>query len=147
MVLEVTAATKSDADRIADIHMAAFGTNMLLLAQFLTLAIRDQLRDCIAQKASDDLRDPNIAVRIVRDHDQIIAFAKWSLPVSTSKTYEEAPWNWPQGTNYSVLDEWTEKSEAVKERILGNSLSYRKLPEFSSFRRVWKTFMISLASN
>jgi hypothetical protein len=152
MLLELMVATESDADRIADIHMAAFGTNVLLLAQFPTPAIRDQLRDCIAQKAADDIRDPNIAVNVVRDQDQIISFAKWSLPVAASETHVEAPWIWPEGTNLPVLDEWTEKAELAKQRILGDTPSYRKLLDLSlqafiafhsSFvKRSWKTFMV-----
>lgn len=127
MPLELTIATESDADRIADIHMAAFGTNLLLLAQFPTPAIRDQLRNCIVQKAADDIRDPNIAVPVVRDQDQIVSFAKWSLPVSASETYEEALWIWPEGTNLLVLDEWTKRAEVAKQKVLGDSPSYCKL--------------------
>ena len=64
--VNVTIADLSDAGRIADVHMAAFGSNALLLAQFPTPAVRDQLRDCIAKKAADDIQDPNIAVLVVR---------------------------------------------------------------------------------
>lgn len=155
MLLKLMAATESDADRIADIHMAVFGTNLLLFAQFPTRAIRDQLRDCIAQKAAHDIRDPNIAVKVVRDQDQVISFAKWSLPVAASETHVEAPWIWPEGSNLLVLDEWTEKAELAKQRILGDTPSYRKLLDLSLqafvafhstfVKKSWRTFMISLA--
>ncbi|KAL6717454.1 hypothetical protein ACLMJK_005369 [Lecanora helva] len=129
MKYEVTAAALSDADRIADIHMAAFGANVLLLAQFPTLAIRDQLRKCIAQKAADDIRDPYVAVLIARDQHQIISFAKWSLPVLEAQSYVEAPWKWPEGTNYSVLNEWTQKVEDAQSKTLRDSPSYRTDPD------------------
>ena len=121
---QVTMAGESDADRIADVHMAAFGSNALLCAQFPTPAVRDRLRDCIARKALDDIRDPNIAVLVVRDQDRVMSFAKWSLPVAASETYVETPWIWPEGTNFPVLNEWTEKAEQAYLRILGESTSY-----------------------
>ena len=131
MNFEVTAAAESDADLIADVHMAAFSSNALLLAQFPTPAIRDQLRNRIAQKAADDIRDPNIAVLVVRDQDKIVSFAKWSLPVSASETYVEAPWLWPEGTNFPVLNEWTKKVEQAQQKALGELPSYRMLADLS----------------
>ena len=118
-----------DADRIADIHMAAFGTNLLLQAQFPTPAIRDELRGCIARKALADIHDAKTAVLIVQDEgeqNKIIGFAKWHLPVSVSEDYEEPVWLWPAGTNLAVLDEWTEIVEAAKQRIIGNEPYYRQ---------------------
>lgn len=131
MSLKVTVAAASDAGRIADIHMAAFSSNALLLEQFPTPAIRNQLRDCIAKKAADDIRDPNIAVLVARDQDEIVSFAKWSLPVSAVGTYVEAPWLWPEGTNFSILNEWTEKIEQAQQTVLGELPSYRELPDLS----------------
>ncbi|KAI4227510.1 MAG: hypothetical protein L6R36_002350 [Xanthoria steineri] len=124
MVYPVEVALETDANRIADIHMAAFGTNALLRAQFPTPDVRTQLRNCIATKAAADIRDPNIAVLVVRDQDKIVSFAKWSLPVSTSETYVEAPWVWPEGTDLEVLGEWTEKMEEAQQRALGERPSY-----------------------
>ncbi|KAL8844817.1 MAG: hypothetical protein Q9176_000917 [Flavoplaca citrina] len=121
----VTAAVEHDADRIADVHMAAFGSNALLLAQFPTRDVRTQLRDCIAKKAADDIRDPYIAVLVVHDQDKIVSFAKWSLPITASEAYVEEPWAWPDGTNFHVLREWTGKVEEAQQRILGELPSYR----------------------
>ncbi|KAL8977943.1 MAG: hypothetical protein Q9205_006359 [Flavoplaca limonia] len=120
----VTAAVEHDADRIADVHMAAFGSNALLLAQFPTPDVRTQLRDCIAKKAADDIRDPYIAVLVVHDQDKIVSFAKWSLPITASEAYVEEPWAWPDGTNFHVLREWTGKVEEAQQRILGELPSY-----------------------
>lgn len=137
MVYPVEVALETDANRIADIHMAAFGTNALLRAQFPTPDVRTQLRNCIATKAAADIRDPNIAVLVVRDQDKIVSFAKWSLPVSTSETYVEAPWVWPEGTDLEVLGEWTEKMEEAQQRALGERPSYREFDLSLHFKTSW----------
>jgi len=131
MASEPTFATESDASRIADIHMAAFGSNPLFLAQFPTPTIRHQLRSRIAQKAADDIRDPHIAVLVVRDQNRVVSFAKWSLPVEASAIYVEAPWVWPEGTDLAVLKQWTEMVEGAKQRAVGGLPAYRRL--FGSF--------------
>ena len=133
MALELSVALESDADRIAAVHMAAFGTNALLQAQFPTAAIREQLQLCIAKKAVDDIKDPKTAVLVVRHQNEVISFAKWSLPVLASERYVEPPWQWPEGTNYAVLDPWTERVEVAKEKILGDAPHYRKLLRDSLF--------------
>ena len=127
MALELSVALESDADRIAAVHMAAFGSNALLQAQFPTAAIRRQLEICIAKKALDDINDPKTAVLVVRHQNEVISFAKWSLPVLNSEPYVEPPWQWPEGTDYAVLDPWTERVEAAKQKVLGDAPHYRKL--------------------
>ena len=108
--------------------MAAFGTNAMLLAQFPTPATREKLQICIAEKALADIRDPKIAVLVVRDDDEVISFAKWSLPVlEEGETYVEAPWLWPEGTNWEVLDQWAGVVESAKDRVIGEVPCYRKL--------------------
>ena len=129
MPLNLSEASELDVERISEIHMAAFGPNVMLQAQFPTPAIRDQLKACIATKASADIRDANTAVLVVRDaenRNEIISFAKWHLPVSASEAYDEPPWLWPEGTDLAVLDEWTEIVEAAKQTILGDQPCYRK---------------------
>ena len=129
-MLNVFEATESDAGAIAAIHMAAFGSNALLLAQFPTPAIRDELQTCIAEKAAADIRDPKIAVLVVRDQDSIISFAKWHLPVKSSEEYSETPWRWPKGTNLAILDTWAKKVESAEESHLGDTPCYRKYWRF-----------------
>ena len=126
MTLKLTYASEENASRIADIHMAAFATNVMLLAQFPTPAIRDGLRAAIARKALDDIRDHHTAVLLVQDSElesEIICFAKWSLPSSTSEN--EAPWIWPEGTRLDILDQWTQKVEGAKSKVLGDEPCYR----------------------
>ncbi|KAK3324478.1 putative GNAT family acetyltransferase [Cercophora scortea] len=125
MPLVLSTAEESDIEQIADIHMAAFGPNILLQAQFPTPSAREELKRCIAEKALDDIRDPKTQVLVVRDDDDIIiSFAKWSLPVKENEDYTEPPWRWPDETNHEVLNAWTEKVDAAKECIIGNSPNY-----------------------
>ena len=128
MTLEIIFATAQDAVRIADIHMAAFADNGMLLAQFPSPAIREGLRNAIMRKANDDIRDPHTAVLLVRDthsDNTIISFAKWNLPSST--TDNESPWVWPNGTRVDILNHWTEKVENTMKKILGDEPCYRKM--------------------
>lgn len=128
MPLHVSSAPETDASRIAAIHMAAFGTNAMLLARFLTPAIREKHQICIAEKALADIKDPKSAVLVVRDEDEMISFAKWSLPVrQDGETYAEAPWLWPEGTDWEVLDRWAEVVESAKDRVIEEVPCYRKL--------------------
>ena len=130
MVLRLCEASASDASRIADIHMAAFGSNVMLQAQFPTPAIRNELRKCIAEKAVADINDSETAVLVVRDDgdEEIISFAKWALPVSPAEEayYTEPPWRWPEGTNRAILERWTGKVDAAQKKILGDAPCYRK---------------------
>ena len=127
MALTLYPASESDAECIADIHMAAFSANAMLRAQFPSAAIRSELRRCVAQKALDDMRDPKKAVLIVKDGNDIISFAKWDLPVFEGETYVERPWVWPEGTNLAILHEWMEKVKGAEERVIGGQECYRKL--------------------
>lgn len=51
MALTISAAEESDADRIAEIHLAAFLSNLMLLAQLPTPAAREGLRISLVKKA------------------------------------------------------------------------------------------------
>ena len=133
MNLHVSPALETDAQRIAAIHMAAFGSNPMLLAQFPSPTVRQNLQLCIATKALADIRDPQIAVLVVRDSDEaedeeIISFAKWDLPVlsKTETAHAETPWQWPEGTDWEVLERWSEVVESTKEAIVGGTPCYRK---------------------
>ena len=125
MTLKLTFASEKDAYRIADIHMATFPTNGMLLAQFPTSAIRDVLRDSIVLKALSDMRDPHTRMLVVQDSElegEIISFAKWSLPSSTSDN--EVPWSWPEGTRFDLLEQWTQRAEGAKSRVLKDEPCY-----------------------
>ncbi|WEW57466.1 hypothetical protein PRK78_002933 [Emydomyces testavorans] len=126
MTLTLSRAKESDAPRIADIHMAAFGNNAMLLAQFPTPAVREGLWKSLVDKVIAEMRDSKWAILVVLNQKgEVISFAKWCLPVLESENYEEPPWRWPQGTKMAILDEWTEKVEAASEKILGTTPCYR----------------------
>ncbi|KAK7918284.1 hypothetical protein PG985_010158 [Apiospora marii] len=130
--LQMRAATLDDAPRIAEIHMAAFGRNAMLHAQFPTLAIRKELQACIKDKAYADITDPKTTVLVVASSDgpedtngTIIAFAKWSHPVLPNEDYVEPPWVWPEGTDLDTLGAWIAKAAEVESRsIVGDSPCY-----------------------
>ncbi|KAL1956729.1 hypothetical protein VTO42DRAFT_6879 [Malbranchea cinnamomea] len=126
MSLTLCTAVESDAARIADIHMAAFGNNQLLLAQFPSPAVREALKTTIAEKTIAEMRDPKWAILVVKnEQSEIISFAKWCRPVEPEENYREPPWRWPAGANFDVLSEWTVKVEAETERVLGKTPCYR----------------------
>ena len=62
-------AIRQDAPRIAEIHMAAFGRNAMLHAQFPTPATREALQTCIRDKAVADIEDPKTTVLVVTSSD------------------------------------------------------------------------------
>jgi hypothetical protein len=55
-----------DAARIAEIHMAAFGSNSMLLAMFPSVAIRQAVQHIIELKALADIQDSNTTVLTVQ---------------------------------------------------------------------------------
>jgi hypothetical protein len=83
MVVRVSVAAPAHSARIAEIHMAAFGSNVMLLAQFPTEKVRKGLERLIELKARADIEDPKTTV--------IIAWApseddpKSSTPEQSSK--------------------------------------------------------------
>ncbi|KAF4211780.1 hypothetical protein CNMCM8980_008688 [Aspergillus fumigatiaffinis] len=126
MAFTLDTARETDAPRIADIHMAAFHTNGMLLAQFPTPAVRKGLWTSLVDKVIKEIRDPKWEVLVVReDDDRVVSFAKWCLPVSESAVYEEEPWVWPEGTNMAILNAWTEKVEQAADKVMGKTPCYR----------------------
>jgi len=134
MPLTLSIATEAEAEsvaqRIADIHMNAFGSNYMLLAQFPTPAVREGLRQSIFRKAIDDINDSKTTVVLVKDGDEIISFAKWVDPIREGESYEEPPWHWPEGTRLDILDDWTGRVEKASDEVLGSRPHYRKLRDF-----------------
>ena len=155
MSLILAYAEPFDVARIAEIHMAAFGANEMLQAQFPTPAVRAALKTSIEMKALDDIKDPKTSVMVVWDvlqseeilnvegelrgtvqvqdgrdaykrKGKIISFAKWSHPIAEGEDYIEPPWVWPEGTATEVLDNWSRKLEEAQERVIGRKPCYRK---------------------
>jgi ribosomal protein S18 acetylase RimI-like enzyme len=155
MLLRCCIAEPKDAPRIAEIHMAAFASNAMLLAQFRSAEVRHALQHSIRLKAVADIEDPNTTVLIVKrggvhtmldekesssslgtssSDGSIIAFAKWAHPTKPDDEYEEPPWVWPEGTALDVLDGWTRLVEEAQTTAMGSQACYRKsLSRFGMF--------------
>lgn len=124
--MTLTQGALSDAPRIADIHLAAFQHNDMLLAQFPTESVRRGLWSSVVDKTVAEMLDPQWRVMVVKDENQdLISFAKWCLPVPESVDYNEQPWEWPDGTNLDVLEKWTARVEAAGDEVLGTTPCYR----------------------
>ncbi|KAI0967588.1 putative GNAT family acetyltransferase [Xylaria arbuscula] len=149
MPLKLYPAVPADADRISEIHMAAFASNAMLLAQFPAPHVRDGLRESIRLKALADIDDPKISVLVVRDipsdsdasnltgieasshhrgaatKGQVIAFAKWSHAIPKDEEYEETAWIWPPGTNMKILESWGKATEEGQRQAVGDHPYHR----------------------
>ncbi|KAI1503731.1 putative GNAT family acetyltransferase [Biscogniauxia marginata] len=147
-MLSLALAAPVDAPRIAEIHMAAFGANAMLRAQFPAAPVRAALRRSVEVKARADMADPRTTVLVVREdcsgsssdsHARgaeggggggekgvVVAFAKWAHPVpSADEDYAEPPWIWPEGTDRGILDAWAGKAEEAQRRAVGSRPCYR----------------------
>ena len=82
MPLKLIQASESDSLRIADIHMSAFGTNKMLLAQFPTSAVRAGLWTSLVEKTLAEIRDPKWEVLLVKDEQsgKITSFCQVASP-------------------------------------------------------------------
>jgi hypothetical protein len=144
MSIVLSYATIDDAPRIAEIHIAAFGSNAMLLAQFPTSEVRAALKKTIELKAREDINDPKISVLVVRElarqedklgvngirdevqGSKIISFAKWSHPVKKMEGYAEPQWVWPEGTETNILEMWAKRVDEAHEKIMGSEPCYRE---------------------
>jgi hypothetical protein len=128
MVLQLSVATDADVDCIASIHLAAFDSNILLHAQFPTPS---SLHAYLSQDALNIIQNGENGgkiVLVVRDteaNNQIISFAKWDLP-NISKATSHSDITWPTGCRQEYLDEYHEKAEAAKNRVIRDRPCYRK---------------------
>ncbi|KAK8117516.1 uncharacterized protein PG998_005797 [Apiospora kogelbergensis] len=129
--LRMRDAIRQDAPRIAEIHMAAFGRNAMLHAQFPTPATREALQTCIRDKAVADIEDPKTTVLVVTSSDDpekndnpVVAFAKWSHPVVSGEDHVEPPWIWPEGADLRTLKAWITKAAEAESRAVGDAPCY-----------------------
>ena len=126
MVLQLCSATEADADEIASLHLLSFNSNILLHAQFPTPASLKGLHTFLSQDAIRDLQDPGKALMVVRDTEtkRIVSFAKWDLPGLASQHVDV---KWPEGCQQRFVDEYYEKVEAAKKRVVGDTPYYCKI--------------------
>jgi hypothetical protein len=131
MVLQLSIATEADVDCIASTHLAAFDSNILLHAQYPTPSSLEGLQAYLSQDALDIIQNGQncgkviLVVRETEAKNQIISFAKWDLP-EISKAPLHSDITWPTGCRQEYLDEYHEKAEAAKNRVVGDRPCYRK---------------------
>jgi hypothetical protein len=143
MLTQISIASPEHAARIAQIHMAAFGSNAMLLAQFPTEKVRKDLERSIEMKARADIEDPKTTVIIALTAGEedtksstseqssenassgtIIGFAKWAHPIEIGSDYEEPAWIWPEGTAHDVLSAWSRAEEEAQKAVIGSEPRY-----------------------
>ncbi|PMD48374.1 amidase signature enzyme [Hyaloscypha variabilis F] len=130
MVLQLSVATEADVECIASIHLAAFDSNPLLHAQFPTPSSLKGLHTSLSQDALSTIRKGEssgkivLVVRETAADDRIIGFAKWDLP-QTSEGIFHSDITWPEGCRQEYLDEYIEKAESAKNRVIGDNPCYR----------------------
>jgi hypothetical protein len=147
MVLQLCVATEADVDCIACIHLAAFDANPLLHAQFPTPSSLEGLHATLSQDALSIIRIGETSgkiVLVVKDPDaggRIISFAKWDLP-QTTKGIFGSDITWPEGCRQEYLDEYSEKAESAKNRVVGDKQCYRETCIFCvcdlTYSRFWR---------
>lgn len=122
MALQVEWAKEADADRIADIHLAAFDSNIMLHAQFPTTRALSGLHTTLAEDVLRAIRHPTKAVCVVRALGEVVSFAKWFLPDDDDGLYDEV--HWPKESNLEFLSEYFDKCEDQKDLICGSRACY-----------------------
>ncbi|KUJ06156.1 putative GNAT family acetyltransferase [Mollisia scopiformis] len=128
MPLKLYYATFTDAPRIAEIYMAAFGSNALLCAQFPTPAVRAALQVAIDVLVIRDLREKDeggVSMQEDEVNGKVISFSKWGHPVHEGEDNTEPMWVWPEGSNIKLLDEWAHKTDVAYKVALGQTPCYR----------------------
>lgn len=132
MVLQLSIATEADVDCIASIHLAAFDSNPLLHTQFPSPSSLKGLHISFRQDALSTLRKGEssgkivLVVRETEAGDRIISFAKWDLPQTTQGIFH-SDITWPEGCRQEYLDEYIEKAESAKNRVVGDQPCYREI--------------------
>lgn len=125
-------AQESDAQSIVDIHIKAFSSNRMLLAQFPTENAREELKTFLADLIIQEIRDAGCAVFVVRnDQGCLISFARWCLPRYTPDRRREVPLQLPEGTDKGVLNAWSARVLDVTRKAIGNIPHYRRLINYS----------------
>ncbi|EGD98382.1 hypothetical protein TESG_05761 [Trichophyton tonsurans CBS 112818] len=118
-------AQESDAQSIVDIHIKAFSSNRMLLAQFPTENAREELKTFLADLIIQEIRDAGCAVFVVRnDQGCLISFARWCLPRYTPDRRREVPLQLPEGTDKGVLNAWSARVLDVTRKAIGNIPHY-----------------------
>ncbi|KAI0521227.1 putative GNAT family acetyltransferase [Xylaria bambusicola] len=101
-------------------------------ARVSVLVVRELLSDPGSSNTTGAEGDGNQCPGVVGEGEmeesapqRIIAFAKWSHPVSEHEDYEEPAWVWPAGTNMKILNSWVKAAEESQDEVVGDRPCYR----------------------
>ncbi|KAI0454715.1 putative GNAT family acetyltransferase [Xylaria acuta] len=108
MPLKLYPAVPTDAGRISEIHIAAFASNAMLLAQFQTPEVRKRLRESIRMKALADIEDPKITVLVVRD----------ILQDSDTLYMREAEGDSYTHSDFNIIRNWSNSEESQAGKVI-----------------------------
>jgi hypothetical protein len=128
--LEICAPSKSDAARIADIHLAAMDRNPLLHVQFPTPDSLTRLRDYLEAYTVRELDDRTKGTLVARilDTEEIISFAKWDGPWhgadATKEKLETGDIQDIEGCSPLYLERYAATAATAKERYFGDGKCY-----------------------
>lgn len=149
--LILTPAIPADAPRIAELHMAGFGNDPILLAAFPTPAVRDALQRDLEARTVREIGSSRMSVLVVRcveyegeeKHDEgrgvdgveegkrkstVVSLAKWAHPMAEAEEgqhVEEQPRARPEGTVVRILERYHEELEKVQSKVIGKTPCYR----------------------
>lgn len=134
MKWDILTPSYEDANRIAEIHVAAMDSNILLHAQFPTPEALDKLEELLACMTVSQLKDRQVNKVLVARHpdsSEIISFIKWEMPRASGtegkETEAEAEeFTWSEGSCQQYLDEYALLAEAAKQKAIGELACYRK---------------------
>jgi len=75
------------------------------------------------EKEKEKEKDTSTARRDSNSGGLVVAFAKWSHPLTKKdrdEGYKETDWIWPPGTNMQILNAWGEVLEEAERRFMGD---------------------------
>ncbi|KAK4127224.1 hypothetical protein N657DRAFT_548492, partial [Parathielavia appendiculata] len=119
---------ESDAPRIAEIHLAAMGSNPLLHVQFPTPESLKSLQQFLSTHTAEELRDSTSGVLVAREVESgvVVAFAKWDSPSHPGNTkLESGDLRNLEGCRREYLDRYASLAEEAKATCFGDGPCYR----------------------
>jgi len=123
--------SQADADRIAEIHLAAMDTNPLLHAQFPTPESLAAAKAFLTSYTASQLDNATSGVLVARERESgtIVSFAKWDSPSHPEDVkLESGDLHEVQGCRREFMDTYVALAEQAKKRSFGDKACYRTYP-------------------
>lgn len=123
----------NDCGRIAQIHLQAMDSNLLLHVQFPTAASLDKLQGFLDAYTLEELKDPKVGILAARDAstNDVVSFAKWDYPSSDRgedcAKLETGSLSNLEGCQREFLDRYAALAEEAKKKAFGDRPCYRGL--------------------